>query len=68
MSDSIKTIFFGTTNICGLEYWCSDQKKLERLMNNVYIKHTITTETTLQTVDYLRAMNTEFIRLATEED
>jgi hypothetical protein len=45
-----------------------DQKKLERLMNNVYIKHTITTETTLQTVDYLRAMNTEFIRLATEED
>jgi hypothetical protein len=34
---------------------------------NVYIKHTITTETT---PDYRlsKAMNTEFIRLATEED
>jgi hypothetical protein len=68
MSDSINTLFFGTTNICGLEYWCSDQKKMERLMNHVYIKHTLTIETTLQTIEYLRAMNSDFIRLATEVD
>jgi hypothetical protein len=68
MSDSIKTIFFWYNKYMRTRILVFDQKKLERLMNNVYIKHTITTETTLQTVDYLRAMNTEFIRLATEED
>lgn len=68
MSDSVKTLFFGTTNITGLEYWCSDQKKMERMMNDVYIKHTITSETTLKTIDYVRAMNMAFIAMATDAD
>ena len=62
MTDNIKAMFFNTSNICGLEYWCRDQVQLENLMNEVYIKYIITKETTTSTIDSIRAMNTEIIK------
>jgi hypothetical protein len=68
MTDNIKALFFSTSNICGLEYWYRDQAHLEKVMNEVYIKYIITKETTLSTIDFVRAMNTELIQKVASDE